>query len=110
MPRERIGFALALAALMCGLAPGVARADAIDGHWCAPDGRVMTIEGPAILTPGGHKITGDYSRHAFSYVVPAGESAAGTMIAMILLNEETVELDPGGGAEHEIWRRCEVIS
>jgi hypothetical protein len=29
---------------------------------------------------------------------------------MILLNEETVELDPGGGAEHEIWRRCEVIS
>jgi hypothetical protein len=59
---------------------------------------------------GGHKITGDYSRHAFSYVVPAGESAAGTMIAMILLNEETVELDPGGGAEHEIWRRCEVIS
>jgi hypothetical protein len=110
MPWERFGLALALSALAYGLAPGVARADAIDGHWCAPDGRVMTIEGPAILTPGGNRITGDYSRHAFSYVVPAGESAAGTTIAMVLLNEETVELDPGGGADHEIWHRCEVIS
>ena len=53
MPGERLGLALALAALAYGLAPGGARADAIDGHWCAPDGRVMTIEGPAILTPGG---------------------------------------------------------
>jgi hypothetical protein len=48
------------------LAPALAQADAIDGHWCAADGRVMTIEGASILTPGGAKMTGDYSRHAFS--------------------------------------------
>jgi hypothetical protein len=110
MAHERLGFALGLAVLAAALAPGVARADAIDGHWCAADGRVMTIEGPAILTPGGHKVTGDYSRHAFSYVVPGGESQAGTTILMVLLNEETVELDPGDGAEREIWHRCDVIS
>jgi hypothetical protein len=103
-------FASSLAALAFALAPGVARADAIDGHWCAADGRVMTIEGAAILTPGGNKITGDYSRHAFAYVVPTGERRAGAKIFMILRNEQTVELDPGGGAAHEIWHRCDVIS
>lgn len=87
-----------------------ARADAIDGNWCAADGRVMTIEGPRILTPGGHQITGDYARHAFSYIVPVGEQDAGATIAMILLNEETVRLDPGNGADDEIWHRCDVTS
>lgn len=108
----RKGFrtAAGVAALACALVPGVARADAIDGHWCAADGRVMTIEGPAILTPGGHQITGEYSRHAFSYVVPVGEGPAGATVFMVLLNEETVELDPGDGGDHEIWHRCDVIS
>ena len=92
------------------LAPALARADAIDGHWCAPDGRVMTVEGPHILTPGGHRISGDYSRHAFSYVVPAGESGAGATVAMVLLNEQTVRLRPADGAADEIWHRCDVIS
>jgi len=106
---NRLGIA-SVAALVCALAPGVACADAIDGHWCAADGRVMTIEGPAILTPGGHQITGEYSRHAFSYVAPTGEQGAGATVAMILLNEETVRLDPGNGAAYEIWHRCDVIS
>jgi hypothetical protein len=102
------GFAMA--ALAALLAPSGARADAIDGHWCAADGRVMTIEGPRIMTPGGHQITGDYSRHAFSYIVPAGESGEGATIAMVLLNEQTVRLKPGAGADDEIWHRCDVIS
>jgi hypothetical protein len=110
MSGRRTGLALGTAALVSAIAPCVARADAIDGNWCAADGRVMTIEGPAILTPGGHRTTGDYSRHAFSYVVPDGESQAGSEIFMVLLNEETVEIDPGGSAEHEIWHRCDVIS
>ena len=91
-------------------AGALARADAIDGHWCAADGRVMTIEGPRILTPGGNRIGGDYSRHAFAYVVPTGETLAGATIRMILLDEETVRLNPGNGAEDEIWHRCDVIS
>jgi hypothetical protein len=110
MSGRRTGIALGMAALVCAMAPCAARADAIDGNWCAADGRVMTIEGPVILTPGGHSITGDYSRHAFSYVVPDGESQAGSKVVMVLLNEETIELDPGGGTEHEIWHRCDVIS
>ena len=109
MGRRGASFVLAAAATLL-LAPALARADAIDGNWCAADGRVMTIEGPRILTPGGHRITGDYSRHAFSYVVPAGESDAGATIAMVLLNEETVRLHPVNGAEDEIWHRCDVIS
>ena len=111
MSRRRLGFALALAAAGSILAPGEGRADAIDGNWCAPDGRVMSIAGPAIVTPGGNRITGDYSRHAFSYVAPAGESDAGTVISMVLLNENTVRLSPRAGAEREeIWHRCDVIS
>jgi hypothetical protein len=92
------------------LAPALAHADAIDGHGCAADGRVMTIAGASILTPGGTRMTGDYSRHAFSYVAPAGERDAGATIAMVLLNEETVRLNPGNGAADEIWHRCDVIS
>ena len=44
----------------------------------------MSIRGPDIVTPGGHNIRGDYSRHSFSYVVPAGESGAGETVSMIL--------------------------
>ena len=54
-----------------------ARADAIDGNWCAADGRTFSIEGPKILTPGGTATTGDYTRHSFAYVVPSGEVVPG---------------------------------
>jgi hypothetical protein len=96
--------------LMAAMIPQGARADAIDGNWCARDGRVMSIDGPAIVTPGGREITGNYSRHAFSYVVPPGERGAGATILMILLNEETVRLAPGRGGSDEIWHRCDVTS
>ena len=85
-----------------------ARADAIDGNWCAPDGKVMSIEGPRIVTPGGTALTGDYSRHAFAYVVPAGEPAGGSEVRLVLLDEETVRMTAGPGPE--IWRRCDVTS
>ena len=110
MSKKAAGFVLGLATLALSMAPGVARADAIDGNWCAPDGRVMSIDGPAIVTPGGSQITGNYSRHAFSYVVPPGESEAGATVLMILLNEETVRIAPGNGAPEEIWHRCDVTS
>jgi hypothetical protein len=111
MSTKGSGFVCGLVALVLPvLAPAVAHADAIDGNWCARDGRVMTIDGPAIVTPGGSQISGSYSRHAFSYVVPPGESDAGATILMILLNEDTVRLDPGNGAANEIWHRCDVTS
>lgn len=82
-----------------------ARADAIDVNWCRADGKRMSIDGPAIVTPGGHKITGDYSRHAFSYVVPGGEAGAGATVSIQLLSEYLAHARQGNGAVEE-WRRC----
>ncbi len=103
----RSGFAgfLALAAVGFALLSAPAQADAIDGDWCAPDGRTFSIRGPAITTPAGNETQGNYSRHAFSYVVPAGEASAGEQIAMILLNENNVKVKEGA-AEALIWVRC----
>jgi hypothetical protein len=81
-----------------------ARADAIDGDWCAKDGRHFFIQGPAITTPGGNAIRGNYRRHSFSYVVPPGETKAGEPIAMLLLNENRVAVQTGDTTE--VWLRC----
>ncbi|MGB8621387.1 MAG: hypothetical protein WCD16_01095 [Paracoccaceae bacterium] len=85
-----------------------ALADAIDGDWCAEDGsRSLHIHGPSITTPTGRTITGNYSRHAFSYVVPEGDPGSGSTVHMRLLNEEEVRVffDP---ETPEIWRRCNL--
>ncbi len=102
----RTGFAGFAAVAMAALAltVGPARADAIDGDWCAPDGRTMSIRGPAITTPGGNETAGNYARHSFSYVVPDGEASAGETVAMILLNENAVNVQESG--EAKIWVRC----
>src|SRR5262245_59125838 len=96
------------AAMLLTMVASAAHADAIDGNWCSSDGKVMTIEGPQIVTPGGTAATGSYSRHAFAYVVPANEQGGGTEVRLILLNEETVRRVAGPGPE--IWRRCDVTS
>jgi hypothetical protein len=84
-----------------------AHADAIDGDWCFPDGRRFSIRGPEIVTPGGTRMTGDYSRHFFSYVVPTAEPGAGQTVNMTLLNEQTVQVRMGQATEGgEIWKRC----
>lgn len=87
-----------------------AHADAIDGDWCSTtEAKQFTIAGANITTPAGTQSTGDYSRHAFFYVVPDGDPGAGEAIAMQLLNEDEVRISVNGGAP-EIWRRCELIS
>jgi hypothetical protein len=85
-----------------------ARADAIDGEWCLANNR-FRIDGPTIVTPGGNRVQGSYTRHSFSYIVPVGETGAGTMVAMLLLNEEHVEVR-NGTAHPVVWRRCQVTS
>ena len=101
-------FSVALA----GLGGAPALADAIDGDWC--DGAAnFHIQGPAIRTPAGKNITGDYSRHAFHYLAPAGEKDAGADVMMRLLNEDTLDLlRRVGGADGpiEIWKRCQPVS
>lgn len=98
----------ASAALLLGLclAPLPARADAIDGDWCAPEGgKSLSIAGPNIRTPGGKEIRGVYGRHDFSYVAPDGDPTPGIAIDMKLMGENAVRVTPQGGAS-SIWRRC----
>ena len=96
---------LTAAAAAATLAAQPARADSIDGHWCHTNGARMELQGPAIVTPAGTRMQGTYSRHAFSYVAPPADPAAGRTIAMTLLNEVTVEVRIGDGAG-EAWHRC----
>jgi hypothetical protein len=106
--KDMVGAALIVAlALHLGTRP--AQADAIDGQWCLGASH-FAIQGPSILTPGGNRIEGNYTRHAFAYVVPASEPGAGSQIDMQLLNEETVQLTRKGQASPEIWRRCKPTS
>ncbi len=110
MSSKRLVF-LAVLAPLISLGPA-ARADAIDGEWCAEDGRYMSIQGASIRTPGGTRMTGIYDRHGFYYEIPEGEPHAGHGVTMVLMNEYTVHLQVdltaagGGEAPIEIWHRC----
>jgi hypothetical protein len=100
--------ALPIGLLLVLAGSGTALADKIDGDWCSADGRHMSIEGPAITTPGGSAIAGNYSRHAFRYTIPSNEAHAGSPVNMLLLNEFTVHLTVGADASApvEVWNRC----
>ena len=102
--------AASCALLVAGIAS--AQADVIDGHWCYPDGRRISIQGPAIVTPGGNHLDGNYSRHFFRYVTPSVEPDAGQTVFMALINEDTVHLRVGAmpsyssDADTQVWHRC----
>ena len=88
-----------------------AGADAIDGNWCAEDGRHLSIDGPKIVTPGGKSLRGDYRRHFFRYVIPAAEPHAGASTAMTLVSDDIVHLQVQiDAAKMEVWRRCDFTS
>jgi hypothetical protein len=94
-------FALLLASVQILLA------DAIDGDWCSADGKRMKIRGPEIVTPGGNQTRGDYARHSFSYVVPAGEAGAGEGVSIVLLSESLAHARQGSDtAPVQVWNRC----
>ena len=82
-------------------------ADAIDGDWCNADGKRMSIRGPEIVTPGGKATHGDYTRHSFAYIVPAGEAGAGDAVQIILRGEYLAQARTGtGDTPWQEWRRC----
>ena len=99
-----------LFALMLLFTTEPAWADAIDGNWCHPDGRRFTIRGPAITTPGGSRIQGEYDRHHFTYQIPTPEPRAGEKVFMTLMGEYLVHLRVGSEASSagplEEWNRC----
>jgi hypothetical protein len=110
MPRRPLQASLGLVVLVWA---GSAWADVIDGDWCATnDGRHMSIKGPEIVTPAGTRMQGNYTRHSFLYVVPPSEPGAGQTVAMILVNEETVNLRQAASAAEaaqapvQVWHRC----
>ena len=101
-----------LAATGVLLQTGTGHADAIDGDWCSTDGLRMSIQAEKITTPGGSRIEGNYSRHAFDYVVPSGENGSGEVVSIILRGEYLALSRQGaaGGPMRE-WHRCkETIS
>ena len=107
--RHRIGC-VGVAIWVLAAAPAVA--DAIDGDWCFGAAN-FHIQGSAIRTPAGKDIIGDYSRHAFHYLAPAGETDAGADVMMRLMNEVTVLLTRRvGGVDGatETWMRCQPVS
>src|SRR6266567_2443651 len=89
--RWRLALGVTLGALTA-LSAQVARADAIDGNWCSAQG--------------------NYSRHNFTYQVPASDPGAGKTVYMALLNENTVHLTMAADAQSaqqspvEVWHRC----
>ena len=107
----RISRRISLALLFVLAGAPAALADVIDGDWCL-EGRHFSIKGPAIVTPEGARTNGDYTRHSFSYVVPAPAPTAGATIFMRLLNETTLRVVPGAdpATPEQIWRRCDVTS
>jgi len=105
-------FAITLSAVLLFALTGTAEADAIDGQWCFTDGKSLSIDGSALMTPGGHSIQGLYDRHAFEYKAPAGEKDAGATISMALISDDVLHLMRTAGessaasANPEVWKRC----
>ncbi len=100
---------IAGAGTILGLTVLTVRADAIDGSWCNAVGDNLQINGPAIVTPGGRSMSGDHSRHAFSYVSPEGEKFQGEKLDMILRSDNLMSMRLPDGKMQQ-WRRCEVVS
>ena len=95
-----------------GLFAAPALADAIDGDWCNGPAS-LHIAGPALRTPGGKDMTGDYERYAFHYLAPDGEKDAGAEVMIRLMSEEEMVLMRRiGGADSplETWKRCQPVS
>lgn len=95
-------------ALACAL-PGAVDADEIGGDWCADDGRNVRIEFSRIRTPGGVWIDGEYERHSYVFVIPEGETDAGTRVEMQQWSEQEVSVTYEG-QEPESWHRCQMTS
>lgn len=119
-PRESVLVteSMALAALLSlalSSAADLAEADGLDGRWCSPDGRRVTVSGLTVITPAGREVTGRYSQKAFAFVMPAREWDGGKTIWMELKapNSARVSVQSPyheGPPPHVLWRRCPDIS
>ncbi|MEM7222482.1 MAG: hypothetical protein AAF495_05855 [Pseudomonadota bacterium] len=95
--------------------PAFAAAHALDGAWCAGDGRRIVIAGNQVITPGGGHAHGAYSQRAFHFALPQGERPAGATIWMEPKGPDAARVSVVGPHEqgpppHSLWRRCDATS
>ncbi len=104
-----------LAIAMLTFSANTVMADQIDGNWCSPDGKSISINGPRVTTAGGASVTANYNRHHIDYVIPSGEPNEGASFQADQLNDNEIRViiaGPSSGqiGEIEIWRSCKPIS
>ena len=113
---QRLGCAGLIVAAITLVGTNAAWADAIDGTWCSErDHRQITINGSEAVLPGGRRVTGNYSRHRFSYLIPMPDAEAGQLKMLQLTGEvsmmsATANSDGSEPSEPERWKRCELTS
>jgi len=88
---------------------------AINGAWCSPDGKRITIDGTTVTTPGGNTVTGEDRGRAFRFVLPDGEFDAGTEIWLELEDSGNLRVSrlkdtTLGPPPHDEWTRCDPVS
>ncbi len=106
MGRRFVYTGIVSACFLLVLATGAAYADSIDGDWCSDNGRRISIAGPDVTVSKAVKMQGNYTRHGFSFTMPAPESDAGSAVEMQLQGETRVQIKIGSGAA-QVWRRCQ---
>lgn len=101
-----------MAALM--LSTNAALADQINGIWCSPNGKSVSIDGPNVTTSSGNAVDANYNRHHIDYEIPSGELDAGSRFRADQLNDNQIQVvivAAGGAAgEPEIWTPCRPVS
>ncbi len=108
-------MALWLSLLFGASLPLAAAAASVDGSWCAPDGRQITVSGLAVITPGGQRTSGAYSGRAFSFEVPDKEWGAGWILWLERVADDALRVSrmakhQQGPPPHGLWRRCPATS
>ena len=110
----KLKFVLLTAALMTASTQN-ALADRIDGTWCSPDGKSVSIDGRNVVTSRGNAVDANYNRHHIDYIIPAGEPDEGGVFRADQLNDNQISvvlIGAGGGSKSnpEIWTPCKPVS
>ena len=110
----KVRLAVAAAALLVATT-GPSLADKIDGDWCSPAGKTISVDGPRVVTPGGNTVVANYNRHHVDFKIPEGEAGAGGHFSADQLNHEQISVtilasDAVETGQSEIWTPCKPIS
>ncbi|MCP4933685.1 MAG: hypothetical protein GY927_05635 [bacterium] len=86
-------------------------ADQINGNWCSPSGKTLSIDGAQVTTPYGNSVTANHDRHHIDYEIPAGEPNAGGQFSANQLSDEEISVKivkgkPPVEGKSEIWTPC----